>query len=62
MQVGLEDGKDPAPRHSRTQTVLIHGPCHPLRMALFFKGWKVNILGLAGREFQLQLLTTAFVV
>ena len=28
----------------------------------FLKGWKVNILGLAGREFQLQILTAAFVV
>ena len=62
MQVGLEDGKDPAPRHFGTQTDLIHGLCHPLRMTLFFKGWKVNILGLSGCEFQLQLLTTAFVI
>ena len=47
MQVGLEDGKDPAPRHFGTQTDLIHGLCHPLRMTLFFKGWKVNIPGVA---------------
>lgn len=65
MRVGLEDEKERlCSMMSFWDPDLFHSGAlsSPKDGIFLLKGWKVNILGLAGREFQLRILTAAFVV